>query len=232
MSEPRAGLPLFRNHCDLDRAGRKIDYRKNCCKSFKIFSISAVTGQVICYLESVVRGCVGLLTLCGLALSLSGCEKLGLEDPAKVAEKIEAEGKAIGGACRHAGRAIEDCYAMNGRASKSAMFDGWREMNDYMLQNKIEVVKPVLVHAEESAAEKLAGAEAAKVEEVHEKIEVKHEEEIKPAVAEVAQEVEGAKEEKKPKRKRKVPRKEAAQEAKQEEPPATRHDPASGPIHK
>ncbi|GEM_PF-685147 len=204
---------------------------KNCCESFKIFSISAVMGWVICYLESVVRSCVGVLAVFGLTLGLSGCEKLGLEDPAKVAEKIEAEGKAIGGACRHAGRAIEDCYTMNGRASKSAMFDGWREMNDYMLQNKIEVVKPVLVHAEESAATK-STADPAKAEELHEKSEVTHEEEAKPAVIEAAPEAKEVKEEKKPKRKRKVPRKETAQESRQEEPPAPKGDHASGPINK
>ena len=30
-----------------------------------------------------------------------------------MAAKRESEGKAVGGACRHAGHAIEDCYAMN-----------------------------------------------------------------------------------------------------------------------
>jgi hypothetical protein len=61
-----------------------------------------------------------------------------------VAAKREAEGKAIGGACRHAGRAIEDCYTLNRKVDKGAMFAGWREMNDYMRENKIEVVAPVL----------------------------------------------------------------------------------------
>lgn len=82
-------------------------------------------------------------------LLLSGCEKLGIEDPAKIAERIEAEGKAIGGACRHAGRAIEDCYELNPRASKAAVFNGWREMNDYMVQNKMDVLVPVIPNAEE-----------------------------------------------------------------------------------
>ena len=31
---------------------------------------------------------------------------------------------------------------MNKRAEKAAMFAGWREMNDYMRENKIEVVAP------------------------------------------------------------------------------------------
>lgn len=81
-----------------------------------------------------------LLLLC--PLWLAGCDLLGIEGASAVAARREAEGKAIGGACRHAGRAIEDCYDMNKRADKAAMFTGWREMNDYMTENKIEVVAP------------------------------------------------------------------------------------------
>ena len=79
-----------------------------------------------------------------LAAGLSGCDRLGgalgLESPEQVAAVRDAEGKAIGGACRHAGRAIEDCYALNKKADKAAIFAGWREMNDYMRENKIEEV--------------------------------------------------------------------------------------------
>lgn len=76
------------------------------------------------------------------ALLLTGCERLGFEDPEKVAASKEADGKAVGAACRHAGRAIEDCYALNGRAPKAAVFNGWKEMNDYMRENKIDAVVP------------------------------------------------------------------------------------------
>ncbi len=75
-----------------------------------------------------------------LAVLLSGCDMLGIESASAVAARKEAEGRAIGGACRHAGRAIEDCYAMNRKADKPAVFAGWREMNDYMRENKIESV--------------------------------------------------------------------------------------------
>jgi hypothetical protein len=75
-------------------------------------------------------------------LLLAGCDLLGIEGASAVAARREAEGQAIGAACRHAGRAIEDCYGMNKRADKAAMFAGWREMNDYMRENKIEVVAP------------------------------------------------------------------------------------------
>jgi len=83
-----------------------------------------------------------LTLLLSSPLWLAGCDLLGIEGASAVQARREAEGKAIGGACRHAGRAIEDCYVMNKRADKAAMFAGWREMNDYMTENKIEVVSP------------------------------------------------------------------------------------------
>jgi hypothetical protein len=76
--------------------------------------------------------------------ALTGCDLLGIEGAAATAGKREVEGKAIGGACRHAGRAIEDCYTLNAKADKAAVFAGWREMNDYMRENGIEPVAPVL----------------------------------------------------------------------------------------
>lgn len=75
---------------------------------------------------------------------LAGCEQLGIEDPAKLQAAKDAEGKAIGSACRHAVRAIEDCYFLNPKANKAAMFAGWREMDEYMRENKMEGVAPVV----------------------------------------------------------------------------------------
>ncbi|MCB1886834.1 MAG: hypothetical protein KDH20_04445 [Rhodocyclaceae bacterium] len=77
-----------------------------------------------------------------LPLALSACEELGIPDPEKRAAAALAEGRAVGGACRHAGRALEDCFALNPEAQKAAVFEGWRSMNDYMTENKIESVKP------------------------------------------------------------------------------------------
>jgi hypothetical protein len=79
------------------------------------------------------------------AALLAGCDLLGIESPEKIAAAREADGRAVGAACRHAGRAIEDCYALNRRVDKAAIFAGWRDMNDYMRENKIEPVEPVLV---------------------------------------------------------------------------------------
>jgi hypothetical protein len=81
--------------------------------------------------------------LCTL-FATAGCNLFGGESAEAVAARREADGKAVGGACRHAGRAIEDCYTLNRRADKAAVYAGWREMNDYMRENKLEPVLPTL----------------------------------------------------------------------------------------
>lgn len=81
-------------------------------------------------------------------LLLAGCDqvnqRLGLEDPVKKEARLEAEGKAVGSGCRQSGRAIEDCYSLYNWLPKAAIFAGWREMNDYMLANKLAEVEPKL----------------------------------------------------------------------------------------
>ena len=99
------------------------------------------------------------LSLLLAASSLVGCDLFG-DSAEKVAAAKEAEGKAIGGACRHAGRAIEDCYALNKKADKASVFAGWRDMNDYMRENKIEAVSPQLGPKAKSAETKTAEAPA------------------------------------------------------------------------
>lgn len=107
---------------------------------------------------TAVRG--SMLFAC--ALLLLGCdqvkERAGFTDPTK----IEAEGKAIGGACRHAGRGLEDCYQLNKLASKSAVYAGWKEMNEYMLKNNMQAVAPTI------SAESLAPKKKRKPEEENE----------------------------------------------------------------
>ena len=81
-------------------------------------------------------------------LALAGCDqinqKLGLEDPGKKEARMEAEAKAVGSACRHSGRAIEDCYAIYTWLPKAGVFEGWRDMDSYMRDNKIETIAPLL----------------------------------------------------------------------------------------
>lgn len=82
------------------------------------------------------------------SLALAGCDqinqKLGLEDLQKKEARLEAEGKAVGSACRHSGRAIEDCYAIYTWLPKASVFEGWREMDTYMRENSIETIVPML----------------------------------------------------------------------------------------
>lgn len=99
-----------------------------------------------------------LLTFCGVLLA--GCEQLGIETPAQVAAARDAEGRAIGGACRHSGRALEDCYSINKRASKAAIFSGWRDMDAYMRENSIEIVLPASAKKELPADKTEKPAEA------------------------------------------------------------------------
>ena len=79
--------------------------------------------------------------LLAFTLLLGGCDLEALLADPKAIQR-EADAKAIGSACRHGLRSIEDCYMMNEKASKSAIFNGWKEMDQYMRENKIEGVEP------------------------------------------------------------------------------------------
>jgi hypothetical protein len=88
--------------------------------------------------------------------TLVGCEQLGIDDPVKVSAAKQAEGRAIGSGCRHSGRALEDCYGSNPKVSKAMIFEGWREMDAYMRENKIETMAPP---ADEPLSAKAGGEE-------------------------------------------------------------------------
>ncbi|MDD0837201.1 hypothetical protein PSQ40_01325 [Curvibacter sp. HBC61] len=83
-----------------------------------------------------------LLLLVPLLL-LAGCEIPGLGPDPKVLQR-EADAKATGGACRYAQRGIEDCYTLNPKAPKASVFEGWKEMDAYMRENKIEGAPSVI----------------------------------------------------------------------------------------
>lgn len=91
-------------------------------------------------------------------LVLSGCDqiaqKMGMEDPAKKEARLEPDGKAVGSACRQSGRAIEDCYAIYTWLPKSSIFSGWKEMDEYMRENKLETIIPQLPPPEGPGAAK------------------------------------------------------------------------------
>ena len=104
-----------------------------------------------------------LLLALPLVFSLTACDQIQRqvlgEDPAAKAARQEAEGKAVGGACRHSGRAIEDCYAIYHWLQKAAIFSGWQEMDAYMRTNKIEEVEPQLPPPEPPGTRRTVKAE-------------------------------------------------------------------------
>ena len=83
------------------------------------------------------------LALLCLTLLLAGCDGLsnipGLGPDPRIVQK-EADSKAIGGACRYGLRTIEECYRQNEKATKAHVFAGWKEMDQYMRENKIDGV--------------------------------------------------------------------------------------------
>ena len=97
-------------------------------------------------------------------LGLTACDqvnqKLGLEDPAKKEARLEVEAKAVGSGCRHSGRAIEDCYSIYGWLPKAGIFAGWREMDEYMRDNKLETIEPQLPPPEGPGKKKKKAASA------------------------------------------------------------------------
>ena len=102
---------------------------------------------------------VRLLAVAATALLLSGCDKIpGLGPDPRVAQR-EEEARAIGGACRHALRGLEDCYTLNPKSGKAAIFAGWKEMDAYMRENKLEGAPSVLGKAEKPVREKPASAD-------------------------------------------------------------------------
>lgn len=109
-----------------------------------------------------------------LCVTLSGCDQLGIDTPQKMAERQLADAKAVGSACRHAMRAIEDCYTLNPKAEKSAVFAGWREMDEYMRDNKLEGVAPVVPRAAPQAASAASSAASGADDEDEEVVEDDH----------------------------------------------------------
>ena len=85
-----------------------------------------------------------------LLLALAGCEIPGLGPDPRALQR-EAEAKAVGGACRHALRGLEDCFTLNPKAAKAQVFAGWKEMDQYMRENKLEGTPSVLTQLEKPA---------------------------------------------------------------------------------
>lgn len=73
-----------------------------------------------------------------LALPLvAGCNWIG-----NVTGLNDDANKAIGAACRQTGRSLEECFLRNPDAGQDQIYAGWREMNEYMVRNKLDTMAP------------------------------------------------------------------------------------------
>jgi hypothetical protein len=106
------------------------------------------------------------LCLCAAASLLAGCDVLGIETAPQIAARKEAEGMAIGSACRHAIRSVEDCFRSNPKAGKAAVFAGWKDMDQYMRDNQI-VGMPTEIKPEEAETADEADAPEAGTAKAH-----------------------------------------------------------------
>lgn len=104
--------------------------------------ISAPHHRTTTALRAALAG-TSLLLLYGCNLS----DIPGLGPDPRALQK-EAEAKAIGGACRYAQRGPEDCYALNPQAPKAQVFAGWKDMDQYMRDNKIEGTPSTIAKSE------------------------------------------------------------------------------------
>lgn len=107
-----------------------------------------------------------LLAACLLTV-VAGCERLGIPDPEKQSAQKEADGRAVGAGCRHSGRPIEDCYKLNPKALKAAVFAGWKDMNDYMAENKIQTASVDVEKPSDERTQTAAGDSKDKQEPEH-----------------------------------------------------------------
>ncbi|WP_432720892.1 hypothetical protein R0381_002848 [Jeongeupia wiesaeckerbachi] len=83
-----------------------------------------------------------------LILPLTACDQV-----TGLLNKQQENGKAIGAACRHSGRALEDCYHRNARVAKADIYAGWKEMNEYMLAKKMDIVPAPADSADQQSTE-------------------------------------------------------------------------------
>ncbi len=101
-----------------------------------------------------------LLPILAITLLTAGCNIADLMADPRVNQR-EADGRAIGAACRHAMRGIEDCYKLNERAPKTAVYEGWKEMDRYMRENKIEGIASKIPNTASSSEVMLSDSAAA-----------------------------------------------------------------------
>ena len=92
-------------------------------------------------------------------MMLAGCDGLFASKPE--VSKRQLDGRAVGAACRHAVRALEDCYVLTPKSAKADILEGWLTMDAYMRDNKLETVEPQLPPVPPPNAKKRPAANAA-----------------------------------------------------------------------
>lgn len=78
------------------------------------------------------------LVLVPFFLALTGCDYLDLNGEVEAQKQIK-NANAVGAGCKQAGKSIEECYQSNPKAIKSAVFDGWKTMDEYMRENNMQI---------------------------------------------------------------------------------------------
>jgi hypothetical protein len=84
-----------------------------------------------------LRSSLRILAISSAALLLAACDIPGVAPDPRLAMR-DADSRAIGNACRYALRGLEECYTNNPKALKTAVLEGWREMDQYMRENDIK----------------------------------------------------------------------------------------------
>jgi len=77
------------------------------------------------------------LLILPLVLGLTGCNWLS-----HVTGLSKGSDQAVGAACRQTGRSLEECYQLNPDCDKGQVFAGWRDMQDYMVKEKLPTMSP------------------------------------------------------------------------------------------
>lgn len=93
-----------------------------------------------------------------ICVQLSGCLGGFLPNPEKEKEDIENEAAATGASCRQAGKSLEECFKRNEDLNRKGALRGWKEMDAYMREFKLEPQIEKEIHTlQEEKSENLEG---------------------------------------------------------------------------
>lgn len=110
--------------------------------------------------NALILRCAKLALSLGILSGLSGCLGDYLPNPKALEEKERLEAVAVGSGCRQAGRSIEHCYEKHETMTRAGIYQGWRDMDEYMRLNKLDTqaAKDPIYGADRGGEAKPAGA--------------------------------------------------------------------------